>query len=711
MINIDNIINKLAKNLKLKDFQIKNTLSLISEGNTIPFISRYRKEFTNGLDEEQIFLIQKEYNYQLNLEEKKIWTINAIEKKGKLTDEIISLIDSATKISELENIYKPYAEKKKTRAAIAINLGFEPLANYILTLPKNSIENEVKKYLKDDINYNQALQYVNDIIAEKVSDDYEIRNILKNSIFNYGFLTTKPSKIENDVEKKYKLYYETKLKLNKIPSYKIMAINRAEKEKVISSKFVFDKSFALKQIIWKYTKNFQSDAANIILNAINDGLSRLLIPSVENEIWNEMLENAQNKSIDVFSMNLEHVLSQSPLKEKTVLGIDPAFRTGCKLALVNKNNQMLLIDTIYPNEPHNKIGESEEKLLKIIKENKIDIIAIGNGTASRETEIFINNFLKKHNLNISHVIVNEAGASVYSASELARKEFPDLTVEKRSAISIARRIIDPLSELIKIDPKSIGVGQYQHDVPLKKLDENLDFVIKKIVNRVGVDLNTASNELLVYISGISKSISKAIIDYRNKIGKIQSREELKNIPKINNLVFQQCSGFLRIKDGQNILDETSIHPENYLYANKIIKELNIDLNNDNSQLEISKSVWNKLLNICNNNEFILNQIISAIKEVKRDYRDQFDTPLLRDDVLDIQNLKINMELNGVVRNVCDFGVFIDVGLKNDGFLHFSGMKDFQKPDFNHYEHFYIGQILNLKVKNIDFDNNKIELIQ
>lgn len=709
MINTNNIINELTKNLKLNDFQIKNTLNLISSGNTIPFIARYRKEFTGGLNEEQIFLIQKEYDYQLNLEEKKIWTINAIEKKGKLTSDIVSLISSATKISQLENIYRPYAEKKKTRAAVAINLGFEPLANYILSLPKNSIETEVKKYLKDNIDYNQAIQYVNDIIAEKISDDFEIRNILKNSIFNYGFIQTKPSKIENDLEKKYKLYYETKLKLNKMPSYKIMTINRAEKEKIISSKFIFEKSFPLKQIIWKYTKNYKSQAVDIIIKAINDGLSRLLIPSVETEIWNEMLEKAQNDCINVFSMNLEHILSQSPLKEKTVLGIDPAFKTGCKLALVNKNNQVLKIDIIYPNEPHNKIKESEDTLLNIIKNNKIDIIAIGNGTASRETEMFVNNFIKNNNLNISHVIVNEAGASVYSASELARKEFPDLSVEKRSAVSIARRIIDPLSELIKIDPKSIGVGQYQHDVPIKKLDENLDFITKKIVNRVGVDINTASNELLVYISGISKTISKAIIEYRNKVGKINSREELRKITKINDLVFQQCSGFLRIKNGNNKLDETCIHPDNYHFANKIIDILNINLDDDNSKLIISNDLLDKFLKICNNNKFILEEIISGIKEAKRDYREKFDTPLLRDDVTNIQNLKIDMEINGVIRNICDFGIFIDIGLKNDGFLHFSGMKNFNKENFNHYEKFYIGQILNLKIKNIDYDNQKVEL--
>lgn len=710
MINIEKIINDLSQRLGLKPYQVKNTLNLIRDGNTIPFIARYRKELTGNLDEEKIFQIHKEYDYQLSLEEKKIWTINAIDKKGKLTDDIINLINSSQKLSDLDNIYKPYAEKKKTRAAIAINLGFEPLAKFLLSLPKGSIMSEVQKYVNKDFDYGKVIQYVSDIIAEIVSDDFDVRTILKNSIFNFGYIITKPLKIENDIEKKYKLYYDTKLKINKIASYKVMAINRAKNEKVISVKFEFDKSFSLKQIIWKYTKNYKSVATEIILKAINDGLSRLLIPSVENEIWNDLFDVAEAQSIDVFSMNLEHILSQSPLKDKNILGLDPGFRTGCKVALVNKNNQVLDIDTIFPTEPHNKIEESEQKILNIIKNNNVDVIAIGNGTASRETEIFINEFIKKNNLKISHVIVSEAGASVYSASENARKEFPNLSVEKRSAISIARRIIDPLSELIKIDPKSIGVGQYQHDVSQKKLNQNLDFIINKIVNRVGVDINTASEELLNYVSGITKAISKEIIKYRNKVGKINSREELKLIPKFSNKVFEQSSGFLRIKDGANILDETSIHPDNYKCANLIIQKYNIDLTKDNSDLYFTEYEIIEMLKITNN-EYLLNEILDSIKQQKRDYRDKFDMPLLRQDVLKVENLAPNMEINGIVRNVCDFGVFIDIGLKNDGFLHFSGMKIDDK-DFNHYQRFYIGQIINnLKVKKVDLELEKVELSQ
>lgn len=711
MIDTNLIINYLTQKLGLKSWQISNVLKLIENNNTIPFIARYRKEQTGNLDEEIIFQIKKEYDYHLNLEEKKIWTINAIEKKGKLTDEIINQINSCTKLVELENIYKPYIEKKKTRAAIAINLGFEPLAKFILSLPKFSIVNEVNKYVTSEINFASAIQYASDIIAEIIADDFEVRKILKKSIFDYGYLLTKPNKIENDVEKKYKIYYESKFKINKIQSYKVMAINRAKTEKVINFKFDFDKNFILKHIIWKYTHNYKSEAADIIIKAINDGLSRLLIPSVENEIWSELFDNAESQSIDVFKMNLEHILSQAPLKDKNVLGLDPGFRTGCKVAFVNKNNEVKEINTIYPTEPHNKIEESEKILLSIIENNIVDIIAIGNGTASRETEIFVNNFIKKYNLKISHVIVSEAGASVYSASELARKEFPNLTVEKRSAISIARRIIDPLSELIKIDPKSIGVGQYQHDVSQKKLDQNLDFIVEKIVNRVGVDLNTASEELLMHISGITKVISKEIIKYRSKIGKFLSRSELLNVPKMTTQIFEQASGFLRIKDGDEILDETSIHPDNYKFARIIIDEFNIDLKKDNINIEFDDSKMSKMLKIVDNNEFILNEIINSIKQQKRDYREKFDVPLLRDDVININSLKLNMKMNGVVRNVCDFGVFIDIGLKNDGFLHFTGMKDYN-INSDHYKLFYIGQILDdIYVKKIDYDNSKVELTQ
>lgn len=711
MINLEKIIIGLSKKLNLKEHQIKNTLNLLSEGNTIPFIARYRKEATGNMDEEQIYIVNKEYEYALNLEEKKEWTINAIEKKGKLTDELVNLINNAQKLVELENIYKPYMDKKKTRAGVAISLGFEPLAKFILGLPKKSIVDEVNKYVSKEHDYNQVLQFCSDIIAEIISDDYDMRQIVKNSLFNYGYIITKLLKIENDKESKYKLYYDAKFKINKIQAYKFMAINRAKKEKVINVKFSFDSTFAKKQIIWKYTKNFESEAANVIKNAINDGFSRLLLPSIENEIWNELFDISESQSIDVFAMNLEHILSQSPLKEKNILGIDPGFRTGCKIAYVNKNNQVKHIDTIFPNEPHNNIFDSEKIIFDVIKQFPVDIIAIGNGTASRETEIFINNFIKKNNLDISHVIVSEAGASVYSASEIARKEFPELSVEKRSAISIARRIIDPLSELIKIDPKSIGVGQYQHDITTKKLDDKLDFIIKKIVNRVGVDLNTASAELLNYVSGLSNSISKEIVKYREKHGRINSRETLKEIPKITNKIFEQASGFLRIKDGVNILDETSIHPSNYELAKEIINKYNIDLNVDNQALVFSDKQISEMLNIVNNDEYILNEILDSIRQQKRDYREKFDAPLLRDDVLNIDSLKTNMTLNGVVRNVCDFGVFIDIGIKNDGFLHFNGMKNYDQ-NVNHYQKYYIGQILNnIAIKEIDYEHGRVELTE
>ncbi len=704
----EELIKKICTNNNLPYNSVLNTIKLIHEGNTIPFIARYRKEMTNNLDEEKIFAIKKEYDYKVSLEERKEKIINAIEKKGKLTQEVIDEINKCEKLSELENIYKPYVEKKKTRAANAINLGLQPLADYLLTLPRGEIKQEVEKYINEKVNYDDAINGAKDIIAEIISDNNDIRKILKSSIYDYGYLITKLKNEENDKELTYKLYYDSRFKINKLQAHKIMAIGRAEKEKVINVKYEFDKTFATKQAIWTYTKNYKSEAATLIVEAINDGFSRLLIPSVENEVWSDIYEKAQEKSINIFSRNLENILTIPPLKEKNVLGIDPAFRTGCKLALVNKNNDMLLIETIYPNEPHNKVKESESILLNIFNNNEIDIIAIGNGTASRETELFINNFLIKNKINIPHVIVSEAGASVYSASEKAIKEFPELSVEKRSAISIARRVIDPLTELIKIDPKSIGVGQYQHDLPQKELEQNLSFTIEKIINRIGVDINTSSEELLTHISGLNKSISKSIIEYRKKNGKINSREELKNISKISDKVFEQAAGFIRIKNGSNILDETSIHPDDYNHASKIIDKYKIDLNKNNENLNINQKDIEEISKELNINILRVSQIIDSIKQQRRDYRDQFDAPLLRNDVLSFENLKIGMHLPGTIRNIVDFGAFIDIGIKEDGLLHISSIKKDTK-DVNPFDLLNIGQIINVYIKNLDEKTRKVEL--
>lgn len=702
-----NIINNLAHQLNIKTNQIEATIKLLKENNTIPFIARYRKQLTGNLDEQQIFSINKEYEYQLNLQEKKEWIIDAITKKGKITNEIIIQINNCTKLNELENIYKPYAEKKKTRAAIALNLGFGPLADFILTKPRN-IDNQVLKYVNQNMTYEDVLNYTKDIIAEIITDDFELRKFCFNSILNYGFIKTKLLDEKKDIDKKYCLYYQTKLKINKLQAFQVMAINRAKKEKVINFSFKFNKDIIKNQYIWKYTKNIKSKACDIIIDAINDGFKRLLIGSVENEIWNQISENAQQKSIDVFAKNLEMILCQPPIKDKNILAIDPGFKTGCKLALVNKNNKMILVDTIYCNDPFNKKTESEQILKKIIDNNQVDLIAIGNGTASRETEIFVNNFLKQNNLNIKHLIASEIGASVYSASENARKEFPDLSVEKRSAISIARRIIDPLAELIKIDPKSIGVGQYQHEVSNTRLSTKLNFIVEMIVNRIGVDINTASVELLTYVSGINKKIANNIIEYRNKNGDFILREQIKNIKSINEKVFEQSSGFLRIVNGKNILDQTSIHPEKYDVANKILNYLKIDLNKDNKNLQITNTQKDYLINKLNLNEFEFDQIINAITENKRDYRDQFDAPILKEDVLDYQDLKIGMELDGVIRNIVDFGIFIDIGIKNDAFLHISNIKK-NNNAIDQYEKYYINQILKVKIKNINLETKKVEV--
>ncbi len=700
---LENQYIEIANELSITIKQVKIIIDLLNKDNTIPFIARYRKELTGNLNEEQIFVIKKRYDYEISLNEHKEKIIQNITNKGKMTDELKQQIINCKKISEVDNIYKPYVERKKTRAAEAIKLGLEPLAKYLLTLPKGSIEDELKKY--NTIGIEKAIQGAKDIIAEIVADDIEIRGILKKSIFDYGFIKTKLKKQENDENKVYKIYYNFSTKIKKIFEYQVMAISRAEKEKVISVKYEFDKSFSIKQATWKYTKNYVSEATKLIVDSINDSFNRLLIPSVENEIWSELYHKAEEKCIDIFSKNVENILLQPPMKEKNVLAVDPAFRTGCKLALVSSNNDLILTSTIYQNEPFNKIDEAEIILEKILKENNVDIIAIGNGTASRETEIFINNFLKKNNIKIPHVIVSEAGASVYSASENARKEFPDLSVEKRSAISIARRVIDPLSELIKIDPKSIGTGQYQHDLPKKDLDKNLNFVVEKIVNRIGVDINTSSIDLLKRVSGLDSKSAKAIIDYRSDIGKINNREEIKIIPKITKKVFEQSSGFLRIKNGSNLLDETSIHPENYDIAKKIIKNFNINLLDDNSNLLISNDEIEIFSKKNNCSIELVNDIVKSIKQKRRDYRDDFRTPLLRHDVLEFKDLKIDMEVSGVVRNVVDFGAFVDIGIKDDALLHISNFKD--KEDI--YSVVSIGQILDLKIKSLDEDRKKVEV--
>ena len=556
----EQLIAQIALNLQIREKQISETLKLLEDGNTVPFIARYRKEMTGNLDEEQIRTIEKEYEYQENLKNRKEDVIRLIETQGKLTEEIRQAVMNCTKLKEVEDLYRPYQQKRKTRASEAIRQGLQPLADYLLSLPSSgNIEKYAEKFIKDEItSSSQALQGAMDIIAEMVSDNPKFRNRISESLASYGQVVTKVKKNNPDEKKVYQLYYDHKEKLKYIEAHRIMAINRAEKEKVITRSFEYDQDFLRAYCLRGLNHDRVSLANDYLEQAVNDGLKRLAFPSVENEVWNELSEKAAEKSIEVFSGNLEKLLLQPPLTGKIVMGFDPAYRTGCKLAILDKTGKLLKIDKIYPHAPHNKKAEAEKIMLELFRQYGVEIVAIGNGTASRESESFVSDLIRKNKLNVQFTLVSEAGASVYSASELARKEFPDLHVEERSAVSIGRRIQDPLAELIKIDPKSIGVGQYQHDLPAKQLEERLDFAIEKTVNRVGVDANTASRELLAHISGFNKAVAENFVTYRNQHGRFNDRQQFLQVSRFSEKVFQQASGFLRITDGKEPLDATDL---------------------------------------------------------------------------------------------------------------------------------------------------------
>jgi len=704
------IIKYIALQLNVKEKQVIETLKLLQDGNTIPFIARYRKEMTGNLDEEQIQVINKEFEYQNNLKQRKEDVLRIIETQGKLTDEIKQAVEACHKLKEVEDIYRPYQQKRKTRATEAIRKGLEPLANYLLSLPTSGdVKKEASKYVKDEVkDLDEALQGAMDIIAEKVSDDPKFRAKITDSLANYGFIITKVKKNNPDEEKVYQLYYDHKEKLKFIESHRIMAINRAEKEKVITISFEYDKAYIEKFCFRGLTRDKQSIANEYIDLAVKDGLKRLAFPSVENEVYAELLEKAMNKSIDVFALNLEKLLLQHPLKGKMVLGFDPAFRTGCKLAVLDKTGKMIEIEKIYPHAPINKKDEAEKIMLNLFKKYPIEIVAIGNGTASRESESFVAEVINKNKLDIQYTLVSEAGASVYSASEIARKEFPDLHVEERSAVSIGRRILDPLSELIKIDPKSIGVGQYQHDLPAKQLEEKLDFAIEKTVNRVGVNVNTASPELLVHISGFNKGIASALIDYRNENGSFTNRQQLLKVKKLSDKVFEQASGFLRINQGEEPLDNTSIHPESYPIAKAILNKVNnLPLGSKELIDELNKIDINLLVSELKSDEYTIQDIIDSLKAPLRDYRDKFDGPILRSDVLELEDLHIGDKLQGVVRNVVDFGAFVDIGLHEDGLVHKSKLS--KDRNCNPNEIVSVNDIIDVYVCGIDPERHKVSL--
>lgn len=704
----EDIIKRISQELKITEEQIQNTLNMLQEGNTVPFIARYRKEQTKGLDEEQILYIQKQYEYQLKLAERKEAVLKLIEEQGKLTDEIKQSVIEATKLSQVEDIYRPYAQKKKTRATTAVKLGLQPLADWMLTLPEEgNLEEEASKYVTEEVkDVASAIQGAKDIIAEVVSDNAKQRWAFKDTILKAGVLTTKIKKDAKDENKVYEMYYDRSEKISQLADHRIMAIDRAEKEKIITVSFVFDEEYLENEAYNNLTHGKSTMVADTLKDAAIDGCERLLFPSIEREIRSELSERAQNQSIEIFSMNLEKLLLQAPLKGRIVLGFDPGFYNGCKLAVIDATGKMLTVDKVYPfktnKENPEAIANAKKKVLSLIQKFNVQIIAIGNGTASRESEKLCAELIHDNHLDVQYAIVSEAGASVWSAQEAARQEFPDMAIEERSAVSIGRRLLDPLAELIKIDPKSIGVGQYQHDLPQKALSQRLDEVVMKAVNRTGADLNTASIELLTHISGLNAGIAKEIINYRNENGKFTNRKQLLKVKKLGPKAYTQCAGFLRITDGDEPLDETSIHPESYDAARELMKACGITTL---GQADITfPEEKTKDLGI---DSYTLADIEEAIKQPLRDYREQFDGALLKSDVLEISDLHKGDQLSGTVRNVVDFGAFIDIGLHQDGLAHISHMS------MNRVSHpsevVSVGDIVNCWVYDIDEERGRVQL--
>ena len=706
------IIEEISKDLDISKKQVMTVLKLLEEGNTIPFIARYRKEATEALNEEIIKSIDDVYQYQVNLLKRKEDVIRLIDEKGLLTDELKLSIMKCTKLVEVDDLYRPYKEKKKTKATDAINNGLEPLAKIIMSCPtKGDINTIASKYLNDKVKgVEDAISGAKYIIAEWISDNAYYRKWIRSYIFKEGVIVSKLKKNAVDEEKTYSNYYDFSEQVKYIKPHRILAINRGEKEGVLSVKLDYDVEKIVKYLETRVIKNKESFCYDIILDAINDSLKRLILPSVDREVRSELKEKGEVRAIDNFSTNVENLLLTPPLKDKTVLGYDPAFRTGCKLAVLDKTGKVLEIAVIYPTEPHNDIEGSKKKILELIDKYNIDVIAIGNGTASRESEAFVADTIKSANRDVSYIIVSEAGASVYSASKLAIEEFPDLTVEKRSAVSIGRRVQDALSELVKIDPKSIGVGLYQHDVPVKKLDESLNFVVSKAVNGVGVNINMASPSLLKYVSGLNKQVIDNIIAFRDKYGKFKNRDEIHDVKGVTDKVYEQSVGFLRILDGDNPLDKTSIHPESYDKTIKLLNYLGLSVNDLGSSELINKlndldiESLSKEIDI---DKYTLTDIIESLEKPMRDLRDDYPQPILRSDILHIEDLKIGDKLQGTVRNVVDFGLFIDIGLKNDGLAHISKLtNEYIK---NPSDLFSVGDIVDCYVDSIDLDKKKVSL--
>lgn len=705
----EDVIKQIALELNIRVEQVKSTLKMLEDGNTIPFIARYRKEVTGNLDEEQIRSISEVYEYQVNLLKRKEDVIRLIDEKGLLTDKIKTEIMNASKLVEVEDLYRPYKEKKKTKATEAIKNGLEGLAKIILSFPKELYA--VDKFLNDNVKTKEdAIEGAKYIIAEYISDNAYYRKWIRNDIYNNSKIVTKKKKNAVDEKKVYEMYYDYSEDVKYIKPHRVLAINRGEKEGVLSVSLEYNKEYIYNYLEKKLIKDENSECVVYVKDAIVDSYKRLIGPSVEREIRSELTEKSEEGAIEVFAKNLENYLLTPPMKDKMILGLDPAYRTGCKLAVIDYTGQMLDIKVIYPHEPKNDFEGSKKIVLDLIDKYNIDVIAIGNGTASRESETFIANVIKDAKRSVSYIIVNEAGASVYSASKLAIEEFPNLHVEERSAISIARRLQDPLSELVKIDSKSIGVGQYQHDVKEKNLNEALDFVVSKSVNNVGVNINTASASILKYISGLTKKSIEKIIDFRNKHGRFNSRNELIDNKILSAKAYEQSIGFMRVLDGSNPLDKTSIHPESYDKTTKLLESIGMNYDSLGTEELVKKldnidiDDYSKKIDI---DIYTLEDIINSLKKPNRDPRDDFDKPILKSDVLHIEDLKKGMELEGTVRNVVDFGAFIDIGIKNDGLVHISKITDryIKHPS----EVLSVGDIVTCYVDEVFLDKGKVAL--
>jgi protein Tex len=704
---------KVAQNLKLAERSVREVITLLNDGNTVPFIARYRKELTGGLDEVQLRDIQEAWTYLQNLDQRKEEVIRLIQEQDKLTDELKKQLKAATKLQEIEDIYRPYKQKKRTKATIAKEKGLEPLAQWILVDGNSDPSQVANKYISEEnevLSVEDAIQGAQDIIAEWISDDADARKWIRAKTFKHGLLQTSVKSEEDDPKQIFEMYYSYQESISKIVPHRILAINRGEKEKVLRTSITPPTDSIHEYLKRKTINNQQKSCVTLLEEAIIDGYKRLIQPSVEREIRKELTERAEDQAIHIFSENLKHLLLQPPLKGKRVLGVDPAYRTGCKLAVVDDTGKMLEVSVIYPTPPKSEVEKSKAAVIQMIKKYAIEMIAIGNGTASRETEQFIADVIKEVEKKVVYLIVNEAGASVYSASDLAREEFPDLQVEERSAVSIARRVQDPLAELVKIDPKSVGVGQYQHDVSQKKLNDQLTFVVETAVNQVGVNVNTASVSLLQYVAGLSRAVAMNIVKKRDEEGKFTSRVQLKKVPRLGAKTYEQCIGFLRIMGGKQPLDQTEIHPESYDATKALLERIECkpgDIGTEKLVQSLSQVSLQDTAVALNIGEVTLKDIVTSLQKPGRDPRDELSQPILKTDVLKMEDLEQGMELEGTVRNVVDFGAFIDIGVKQDGLVHISKLTN--RYVKNPMEVVHVGQVVTVWVDQVDLKRERIAL--